>query len=518
MSSSMHAVLVGVDEYDDSTIPNLKGALNDVRRWYATLTNHLGLLPQNILVVTSPVMTAADLGVTGAAAPTFVKADYQGMVQGIDYLGARMAADKDCIFTFSGHGATSAEASQGSKEQGQGLALAPSGTNYFVDGEIAGLVSFDNVQNWLNKHTENGELTVFIDACYSKAQSGGRGLGAPPNGKQPEIFSRLFTACQQWETAHEMSIAGRWYGAFTWAITSLIDRWARVPKDTVFYLDASHNDLAFRTRELLDVLGVPQIPRFAGIRSYDDLPVFYPGREAPMGTTSPVPNGHLIGEELDGGIQGFAVYLLHYMDTAGKTHRLGSFLSTSKDAVGDQSMALNNTDGSPFLSANLFSKKTEYVKIDWSKFDGIVGDVTCTAIINSAWEDPDTQGQIAEDAQKALVDFFGFDASTSYTALPNDLGVNPQGNPIWSTSSSSGATWFGGNEEQAGQKRSGFVFDDTAGSEKFAWLTDHPGSNNNRPMFGGVINNLTLPATVATLVLQSGDPGSNWSEASLSNV
>lgn len=332
MTNPISAVIIGVSDYraaDPSGRSDLPGARNDARRWRIYCEGALGLGPEQLRVHAD---TEGDLGT-----------DRASLVASLRWLAAELGSGRaeSGLVTFSGHGLTTEHVAGGGTDEGLSLALAPSDLSAAHEGAM----SFVQVEEILHRALEaslreQGEvshqnlsaratallqdITFCVDACYAEDDrpgGAGRGLGPRRKAAPVKVFGRLLLASQLWQTAWEVRVAGEWHGAFTYALTSVLEQWARGSDDgtAVRYAQAAYGDLAFRTRTLVHVLGFEdQDPVLLGTaHNLALLPFLRPGLEVQRGWTSAQPNGARRREEFSAG-QGDAVVVLEFKVGAGR--------------------------------------------------------------------------------------------------------------------------------------------------------------------------------------------------------
>ncbi len=108
--------------------------------------------------------------------------------------------------------------------------------------------------------------------------------------KVDAFTNRLILGARHWTEAYEMYVGGQWRGAASFAMQTVMERWALRRADGVTYPNISHGDLLDRMRDFLSVLGVPQIPALWGQRRLDEMPVLRPGLRFAPGETSRLPD------------------------------------------------------------------------------------------------------------------------------------------------------------------------------------------------------------------------------------
>ncbi len=266
MGSNLFALLIGIDDYgayDRSAgfapgTSDLRGAVNDVRLYWRTFQN-LGIPPRNVRVLTTPRLDAHDLGAPSAV--TCGEASRAAIENGLDWLRDVVRHDRGArgIVTFCGHGDTDP----------RGLLLCPSD----VERGLSMAIPFGDVAARLDDRRPGTDITLFLDACHAAAGAMGRSdvrarslRGA---GNVSHVERRLMrpedvvlAASGPDEPSYEYLLHGAWQGAFTWAVTSLMDRWGVSPNGPYFGL--TYRELMQRARRVLSNLAVEQRPIYAG--------------------------------------------------------------------------------------------------------------------------------------------------------------------------------------------------------------------------------------------------------------
>ena len=156
------ALLIGIDDYADASIPDLQGAVNDVRNMHALLTGHLGFDAEQIRLLTD------------------AQATREGILAGVrDWLVAGTRPDSRALLYFAGHGVQQPD-QDGDEEDRQDEALAPHDTrrvssaapprydNLILDDEVGAL--FDALSD--------RQAYLVVDSCFSGTIT--RSLGLDP--------------------------------------------------------------------------------------------------------------------------------------------------------------------------------------------------------------------------------------------------------------------------------------------------------------------------------------------------
>ncbi len=303
------ALLVGVDDYSaydaeaghQPGTSNLRGALQDVKAWYVA-ARALGIPADAIEVRTSPLLAAADMPID-ATGTRFGPATREGLLDGVQKLGQALAGDvAQGLLTFSGHGATDSDGT---------LLLCPSD----VTASLGRALSFPVLEQALDAVVPEHGLTVVLDTCHAGATGllggafgrvGGRTLGSRAPAGTPltapalRAHDRILGACRASQNAREYTFQTVWHGAFTWALTSVLNRWGIAHDEGgIRYVGISYGELLTRAHHLLVADAFNQAPTFSGPDGEAAVPFAYPsGPKTAPDVTRPMPSPI---EELDPG-------------------------------------------------------------------------------------------------------------------------------------------------------------------------------------------------------------------------
>lgn len=154
------ALLIGVGDYRAYDASNhqppgtsdLAGSLNDVRAWLR-LCKEVGI--REVRILSSPPLDLAEEGVEVREATA------EELRAGVSWLAGQLGgAPADAapigLLVFSGHGAETAN---------EGLVLCPTDT-VAVEGELAMVVSLEELQGVLASAGAERNLTVVLDCCH----------------------------------------------------------------------------------------------------------------------------------------------------------------------------------------------------------------------------------------------------------------------------------------------------------------------------------------------------------------
>ncbi|XYI01559.1 caspase family protein [Sorangium sp. So ce1128] len=316
------ALLVGVETYDGlDADKQLHAGRNDVLAYWK-VCRKLDFMPQNIRVLTSPVLTEQDLiwaemelhpedgeatvrarvaGWLSGRAPLLVRdeATASSLRDGVAWLADRLqqlkkaesatAPDLDVpqgFFAYSGHGARRPDGV---------LALCPRD----VGPDLAAAVSFAELRDRLAPVDDN--LTVVLDCCFAQASDPSRAghrvatLASGPSpreagGAPQEIAARVLCGSARDGQSYQATLGGYWYSAFTWALTVTLEQWKIAREGHSKASTISYGELLSRARKLLEALSFPQRPALLDEDRIGDLPAFHRGCEAHELETSEDPN------------------------------------------------------------------------------------------------------------------------------------------------------------------------------------------------------------------------------------
>lgn len=300
-----HVLIIGIDRYESPSLPALRGARNDAIAWYRFCVDHLGVEPKNIAVLASPPLSQHDLG-PGSAHSRLRGASRAEIVEE----ARRLAADAGCnpgLMTFSGHGLALGADPGGAAAAD--LALCPSDTHVersADDAAVGGMLRFAELSEIFGSQDCKDNITVVLDTCYSSGPTGPMRQAAPAGSaaqsaadsldrarqilRVDAFTNRLFLGARHWTSAYEIKVGGQWRGAASYAMTTLMERWALREEDGLRFPNVSHADLLDAMRDFFDVLGVPQLPALWGKRRLDEMAVLRSGLRFSPGETSPRPN------------------------------------------------------------------------------------------------------------------------------------------------------------------------------------------------------------------------------------
>jgi Caspase domain len=261
-----HALLVGVDRYldfDRSGASNLRGSRNDVviLAWYCMEV--LGVPPENIRALTSPLPTADELRRDGALswlstlpAENRGEATVDGVREGLAWLFERTKGEGSAaVLAFSGHGAWSGEA-------GPVLCLADTSQEL-----TRGVLPLREIRARVAEAGARSRLVVVLDCCHvtGPASDARLTVTALPSAGVPEpiakedfdVSDRVLLAAKPGKPAYQMRLGRDAHGALTFALVTAAERW-RADQGAS---EGSYKQVWKRIKGLVKALGVPQRPQ-----------------------------------------------------------------------------------------------------------------------------------------------------------------------------------------------------------------------------------------------------------------
>ncbi|MEZ4296476.1 MAG: caspase family protein [Polyangiaceae bacterium] len=317
-TNETHVLLIGIDSYDSPSLTPLMGSRNDAIAWFRFCVDHLAISARNITVLASPPLTPRELG------PEAEVSRLRGGTRAEILDEARRFADAAAggagLFTFSGHGLAVPPDRSGAAASD--LALCPSDASITLregdDSTITGTLRFSELAEIFRSQDCKDNITVLLDTCYAsgpagpmrkqltqaKAAAEKKRIEASALDRARQILrvdaftNRLFLGARHWTSAYEIQVGGKWRGAASFAMQTLMERWSVRQEEGFRYPNVSHADLMARMRSFLDVLGVPQQPALWGKGRLDEMPVLRPGLRFVPGETSPEPDGPMNARQI----------------------------------------------------------------------------------------------------------------------------------------------------------------------------------------------------------------------------
>ena len=215
------ALLVGINEYRDTNIRSLRGALNDVERMKSTLVGKFDFPEENVLPLRNSEATRDR-----------ILSSFRSHL-----IGKARNREDVVVFYFSGHGSRVVDKDGDEIADDLDETLVPwdstnSGARDITDDEINELIKE------LSGKTRN--ITFIFDSCSSGTATRGAGalkridrqFNRPGEStgnsafKDSEIEYTLIAAARSNQLAREYVSNGIPYGAFTYFLTSELDRTA----------------------------------------------------------------------------------------------------------------------------------------------------------------------------------------------------------------------------------------------------------------------------------------------------
>lgn len=213
------ALVIGISDYQDDGIPDLKYADKDAREFVKYLKSNGGgrLKDEQIRLLTNEQATTAQI------------------YSELDWLMEACGPDDQAVIYFSGHGDVETKTK---RQQGFLLAYDTPPTNYMI-----GALRLNDLNNYLETIVEgNAKIIVITDACHSGNLAGGReGVGATAQALSAQFLNQVkIMSCQP----HELSLEGEQWGGgrgvFSFHLIDGLVGMADINKDslvTLFELD-----------------------------------------------------------------------------------------------------------------------------------------------------------------------------------------------------------------------------------------------------------------------------------------
>ncbi len=182
------ALVIGISDYQDDGIPDLKYADKDAKEFVKYLKSNGGgrLKDEQIRLLTNEQATTAQI------------------YSELDWLMEACGPDDQAVIYFSGHGDVETKTK---RQQGFLLAYDTPPTNYMI-----GALRLNDLNNYLETIVEgNAKIIVITDACHSGNLAGGReGVGATAQALSSAQFLNQvkIMSCQP----HELSLEGEQWG------------------------------------------------------------------------------------------------------------------------------------------------------------------------------------------------------------------------------------------------------------------------------------------------------------------
>lgn len=262
ISNDGYALLIGVDDYS-SVGPGaaLKGSREDVLKLYWFARALLGLPPQNIRVLASPPLTAAEFYMTSPPPAEMMGEATQASIQaGVAWLAGRMGADGAApgLLTFSGHGSYS-------KTQGPLLCPADVGADLAKGIAVRDLSKMESLQ------AVRERLTVVLDCCHVVGDAPASNLrtstalahdatadAVAADHADFDISERVLLAARPGQSAYQALLGKVFHGALTFALVTVAEQWKASQEPGSPGMHVSYKQLLKRVRKLLWALRMKQ--------------------------------------------------------------------------------------------------------------------------------------------------------------------------------------------------------------------------------------------------------------------
>ncbi|MBK7758427.1 MAG: caspase family protein [Deltaproteobacteria bacterium] len=314
MSGNTYVVLIGVNEYPKlGAGASLKGSCNDMRHWLRFARVSLGVPGEQVQLLTHPALEGEDVRLPKGHHRGASLAEANGAIDALIHWLQENPTGTGLI-VYSGHGGhiNPGDDPNATDFDGDRLALGLSDAE-ITDGTLRGALVVQQLDLRLAALGLNERVTLVIDACYGdlNVQRFDRELiTAEP---QPDATTglRVLLSTAVGAASYEAYIAGQWQSAYSFALLTLLSQWGNAQVGGVHIVRASHRELTFRARELLNVLGyTDQAPAFAGAARALDAPFNNPSIfEVPV-RPSWVPDGNRKIKELGGDADDLGVWTL----------------------------------------------------------------------------------------------------------------------------------------------------------------------------------------------------------------
>jgi hypothetical protein len=392
-----HAVFIGVDDYstfDRSTgqklgTSDLPGSRNDAAIFWR-IHRQLGIPAANLRILTSPKI---DLSLLPEATPENVgEATEAGILAAAEWLAQALAVPSrpSGFFSYSGHGGWL---------EGRGLVICPS--------DVAGpglehAIAFTTLHRIFAERRANANLTVLLDCCHAGARSpradrvrtslGGLPVPARLAEHVPLIGGRVLAATGPLQSSYQAKFSGVWLGAFSWAVSAIMDQWQSRRHGGGVELELSYGELVERARKLLDALSFEQTPVLRGQPGAAELPVFHAGDRTTADWTLADPNAMRKSGQLDPNCK----YQLTF------------------EAIQNEVLSTGTTIGAGY--GTTYNPSTEYWSLTASFLDVVRGATAGARLTISQSQNPIDWSSLGFPAEGALP-IFGMPSSTIWTRM-----------------------------------------------------------------------------------------------------
>lgn len=308
-ADNRRAVLVGIDDYTIYTRSvgsgegfSLTSSINDVKRMWQ-LVRRLGYAPENVMVLSAPLLSAAELG-EGSEGVHFQGATCADLWQAAVWLADGLKrADGVGWFSYSGHGGM---------ESAKGELLCPS--DVCRGAELGSLENAVSLRE-LNKQLQHAELpdglTMVLDCCFTRrAQTQPSAVVRSLSiSEQPHpipiecLGARAIAAAAPGMPAYERMIDGTMQGLLCWSLSQVLGQMEVGEFGGVKGFTIGVTPLVLSAQQICRALYVDQVPHAIGSGSY--APFGGPPGYAQM---SAQPNNLGAPLEIWPGANGYAVF------------------------------------------------------------------------------------------------------------------------------------------------------------------------------------------------------------------
>ncbi|MGH7356597.1 MAG: caspase family protein [Candidatus Rokuibacteriota bacterium] len=248
------AVVIGVSNYDNASIPRLKYSVSDADAFYRTLIGSMDLKKENVILLTDRADKKPTLKNIKWALGTFL---------------SRAAQKNDTVYVFfAGHGAPEADP-RGIERDGLSKYLIPQDAD--PDDLYSTALAMDEIQTIFSR-IEADRIVVFLDACYSGA-GGGRTFAAKSTRAgtvDDQFLDRLartrgraiVTASRTNEVSFELAELG--HGIFTYYLIEGLQGKADLNRDGIVTLPELYQYLEEQVTKRSRAVGGNQHPVMKG--------------------------------------------------------------------------------------------------------------------------------------------------------------------------------------------------------------------------------------------------------------
>jgi hypothetical protein len=283
------ALLIGVTDYTRFDLSadkrpgtsDLQGCLDDVVS-FATLARAMGVCDEDMVVLTTPKLNAnAFPGIAPGWTPHptttmvdafFDYADHSNVRGALQWLADKLQSTPGSrgLLYFSGHSAWI------TRDGASAPALCPSDATVGVGGDVHHAITYDEVMATFAGLPDDQPLNLVLDTCLEEGST--RTLtqtGTPPADYRFALRPRdvLLAASQMGEPAFSSVFDGRWHGAFTWALATVLGQRPVSMSANGRFFELSYAALLRRIGRFLDELGVSQQPALWSAQTAGAQPV-----------------------------------------------------------------------------------------------------------------------------------------------------------------------------------------------------------------------------------------------------